>query len=106
MNAPAARARVAMSEDSRPRLPRHARLQLDKSRNVWVILVPERVLVPDETAIEVVRLCDGVATVADIVDQLAKKYAAERSLIAADVIAMLQDLADKGYLVDGGGAKP
>ena len=62
-------------------------------------------LVPDETAIEIVRLCDGVITVAGIVDQLAKKYAADRSLIAADVIAMLQDLADKGYLVDGGGAK-
>ena len=103
MNEIATRARVTISEGSRPRLPRHARLQHDKSRDVWVILVPERVLVPDETAIEIVRLCDGVITVGGIVDQLAEKYAAERSLIAADVIAMLQDLADKGYLVDGGG---
>ena len=105
MNDVSARARVVITEASRPRLPKHARLQLDKSRGVWVILVPERVLVPDETAVEVVKLCDGEATVAALVDQLAQKYAAERSEIAADVIAMLQDLADKGYLIDGGGQR-
>lgn len=105
MNEVSARARIVISEASKPRLPRHARLQLDKSRGVWVILVPERVLVPDETAVEVVKMCDGAASVAAIVDELAQKYAAERSQIAADVVAMLQDLADKGYLIDGGGPR-
>ena len=102
---PRRQARLTITEASRPTLPKHARLQLDKTRGVWVILVPERVLVPDETAIEIVKLCDGVVTVGGIVDDLAKKYAAERSLIAGDVIAMLQDLADKGYLVDGRGVQ-
>ena len=36
----------------------------------------------------------------DMVDQLAAKYAAEREAIATDVIAMLQDLADKGFLTE------
>jgi pyrroloquinoline quinone biosynthesis protein D len=98
-------ARVVIGEASVPRLPKHARLQLDKARGVWVILVPERVLVPDETAIEIVKMCDGVISVAGIVEALAKKYAADRALIQTDVIAMLQDLADKGYLLDGRGAK-
>ena len=31
---------------------------------------------------------------------LAEKYAAERGAIATDVIAMLQDLADKGFLTE------
>ncbi len=91
---------ISVSEASRPKLPRHARLKFDETRQVWVILAPERVLAPDEIAVEVLQLCDGVRSVADMIDQLAAKYAAERSAIAADVIAMLQDLADKGFLTE------
>ena len=92
--------RMQVEEASRPVLPRHARLKFDDSRQVWVILAPERVLAPDEIAVEVLQLCDGVRSVADMVDQLAAKYAAEREAIATDVIAMLQDLADKGFLTE------
>ena len=81
-------------------LPRHTKLKFDETRQVWVILAPERVLAPDEIAVEVLQLCDGERSVADMVDQLAAKYAAERNAIATDVIAMLQDLADKGFLTD------
>src|SRR5947207_12628587 len=91
---------ISVSETSRPKLPRHARLKFDETRQVWVILAPERVLAPDQIAIEVLQLCDGVRSVADVVDQLATKYAAERGAIATDVIAMLQDLADKGFLTE------
>jgi pyrroloquinoline quinone biosynthesis protein D len=91
---------ISVSETSRPKLPRHARLKFDETRQVWVILAPERVLAPDEIAVEVLQLCDGVRSVADMVDQLAAKYAAERNAIATDVIAMLQDLADKGFLTE------
>src|SRR6202047_1297719 len=91
---------ISVSEASRPVLPRHARLKFDETRQVWVILAPERVLAPDEIAVEVLQLCDGARSVADMIDQLAAKYAAERSTIATDVIAMLQDLADKGFLTE------
>ena len=46
------------------------------------------------------QLCDGIRNVGQIVDLLAEKYAAERSAIATDVVAMLQDLADKGFLTE------
>ena len=91
---------ISVSETSRPVLPRHARLKFDETRQVWVILAPERVLAPDEIAVEVLQLCDGVRNVEGIIDQLAIKYAAERGAISADVIAMLQDLADKGFLTE------
>ena len=55
---------------------------------------------PDEIAVEVLQLCDGVRNVTAMIDLLAEKYAAERSAIANDVIAMLQDLADKGFLTE------
>ena len=41
---------ISVSEASRPVLPRHARLKFDETRQVWVILAPERVLAPDEIA--------------------------------------------------------
>ncbi len=92
---------ISVSETSRPVLPRHAKLKFDETRQVWVILAPERVLAPDEIAVEVLQLCDGVRSVADMIDQLAEKYAADRATRSAtDVIAMLQDLADKGFLTE------
>jgi pyrroloquinoline quinone biosynthesis protein D len=91
---------ILVSEASRPVLPRHAKLKFDETRQVWVILAPERVLAPDEIAVEVLKLCDGVRSVGQIVDELSAKYLAERGAIATDVMAMLQDLADKGFLTE------
>jgi len=76
------------------------KLKFDEARRVWVILVPERVLAPDEIAVEILQLCDGVRTVDQIIDVLAAKYAADRGMIGADVIAMLRDLAEKGFLAE------
>jgi pyrroloquinoline quinone biosynthesis protein D len=91
---------ISISESSRPVLPRHARLKYDETRQVWVLLAPERVLAPDEIAVEVLQLCNGARSVGDVADQLAAKYAAGREAILTDVIAMLQDLSDKGFLTE------
>ena len=91
---------ITVSEESRVVLPRHAKLKFDETRQVWVILAPERILAPDEIAVEVLQLCDGRRSVSDMVDQLVAKYAAPREAIATDVVAMLQDLADKGFLTE------
>jgi pyrroloquinoline quinone biosynthesis protein D len=89
---------ISVSEATRPVLPRHAKLKFDETRQRWVILAPERVLAPDDIAVEILQLCGGVRSVADIIALLAEKYTADRDAIGADVIAMLQDLADKGFL--------
>jgi pyrroloquinoline quinone biosynthesis protein D len=91
---------ISVSEASRPVMPRHAKLKFDEVRQRWVILAPERVLAPDDTAVEILQLCDGVRSVAQMIDQLAAKYTADREAIGTDVIAMLQDLADKGFLTE------
>ena len=96
----AASRNISVSETSRPVLPRHTRLKFDETRQLWVILAPERVLAPDEIAVEILQLCDGVRSVGRIIDQLAAKYTADRAAIGTDVIAMLQDLADKGFLTE------
>ncbi|WP_420133269.1 pyrroloquinoline quinone biosynthesis peptide chaperone PqqD [Rhodopseudomonas sp.] len=91
---------ITVSEASRPVLPRHAKLRFDETRQRWVILAPERVLAPDDIAVEILQLCDGVRSVGVIIDELAAKYTADRSEIGTDVVAMLQDLADKGFLTE------
>lgn len=92
---------LAVTAGTRPRMPRHVKLRHDRVRQRWVILAPERVLVPDETAVEILRMCDGSASVGEIVDTLAEKYAADRAVIEEDVLAMLRDLVRDGFLVDG-----
>lgn len=104
MAAPRSR-RLSVTEAGRPVLPRYARLQFDKTRERWVILAPERVLAPDDIAVEVLQLCDG-RSVAEMIDRLAAKYAAPRDVIGVDVIDMLQDLADKGFLIEAKESTP
>jgi len=86
------------TEASVPRLRRGVRLRFDQRRKAWVLLAPERVLLPDETAVAVLQRCDGKATVGAIVDDLCRAYDAERALIARDVRALLQGLAEKGVV--------
>lgn len=91
---------MIVAEASRPLLARHAKLRFDEVRQLWVILAPERILMPDETAVEILQLCDGNRSVAAMIDGLATKYVAPRAAISGDVIALLQDLADKGFLTE------
>lgn len=90
--------RLIIAEGSAPRLASHARLQFDKHRDQWVVQAPERLLVLDAIATEIVQRCTGDATVSAIVDELAAKFAAPRDVIVRDVSALLQDLADKGIM--------
>jgi pyrroloquinoline quinone biosynthesis protein D len=76
----------------------HVRFRFDEVREAWVVLAPERLLLPDEQAVEILRLIDGKRAVDDIIDELAGRYDAPREIIASDVVAMLQGLVDKKVL--------
>jgi pyrroloquinoline quinone biosynthesis protein D len=76
----------------------HIVFRFDEVRQRWIILAPERLMLPDEQAVEILKLVDGKTGVSAIVDSLAARYQAPRELIATDVTTMLQDLADKGCL--------
>jgi pyrroloquinoline quinone biosynthesis protein D len=92
-----------MSEPTLPERPKLApgvRLHLDKTRNAWVLLCPERVIEAEGPASEILRRCDGTRSVNEIIDELAAVYAAERTVIAQDVTDMLKDLAGKRLLTE------
>ena len=90
--------RVFLEEASIPQFPRGVKFRFNRAKEQWVILAPERLLVPDETAVEILKLCDGAASVGTIIDDLAERFNAPRDVIATDVTAMLQDLADQGFV--------
>ena len=72
-------------------------MRFDKHRDKWVVLAPERVFEPDTIAVEILKRCTGVS-VGAIIDDLSSTFEAPRETIAVDVIAMLQDLTDKGIV--------
>lgn len=74
------------------------KFRYDEVRGAWVVLAPERLFLPDEQAVEVLKLVDGRRSVAAIVADLAARYQAPQALIAADVTAMLTELAGKGVI--------
>jgi pyrroloquinoline quinone biosynthesis protein D len=83
-----------------PRLKPHVRLQFNEARGQWIVQAPERVLMPDEIAITVLKRCDGQASVAAIAAELAREYDAPPEVVESDVIEMLQDLVEKGIVDD------
>ena len=83
-----------------PRLKPNVRLQFNEARKQWIIQAPERVLMPDDIAVAVLKRCDGVASIAAIAEALAKEFDAPRETVESDVIEMLQDLAEKGIVDD------
>ncbi len=91
--------RLLITEDMVLGFPRHVTFRHDAVRDRWVILAPERLLLPDDTAIEILQRLDGMRSVAQIVDILAVEFNAPRADIAIDVTQMLQDLVDKGMVL-------
>jgi pyrroloquinoline quinone biosynthesis protein D len=94
----AAPRRLIVSGETVLVLPRHIKLRHDPGRGRWIILAPERVFNPDDTAVEVLKLLDGQRSVSAIAEVLSQQYQAPLEVVTDDIVAMLQDLTDKGVL--------
>jgi pyrroloquinoline quinone biosynthesis protein D len=92
--------RLMVGSASVLRLAPHIVFRFDATRQRWIMMAPERLMLPDEQAVEILKLVDGRASVTAIVEALAARFNAPREEIAGDVTEMLQDLADKGCLAD------
>jgi pyrroloquinoline quinone biosynthesis protein D len=75
-----------------PRLAAHVGLRWQPARGEWLLVMPEAVVVLNETAAAVLQRCDGSHDVAAIVADLAEEY---EDVNAADVTELLRDLADQ-----------
>jgi pyrroloquinoline quinone biosynthesis protein D len=90
--------RLRVEDGTTLRFPHHVKFRHDETRGRWIVLAPERLLLPDDPAVEILKLIDGERTVAAVIDDLVRRFDAPRDVIAADVMALLQDLVDKGVL--------
>ena len=68
---------------SKPRLSPKARLRWDNVEKRHMLVFPEAALLLNETAAEILKLCDGERTVEQLVDTLAQQFVgADRQMIA------------------------
>tara|TARA_B100000686_G_scaffold72987_2_gene78738 strand:+ start:553 stop:843 length:291 start_codon:yes stop_codon:yes gene_type:complete len=91
---------LTLDEKHIPKLPRHAKLRFDEARKKWIINAPERVFELDDIASQIIQLVNGKSSIENIIDELCKKYeGAPKEVISKDTLAMLQSLADKGFII-------
>jgi pyrroloquinoline quinone biosynthesis protein D len=80
-------------------LGRGVRLRHDRERESWMLMAPERVILLDETAHQViVEIVESDGLLAGVIDRLSQLFDAPREEIASDVIEMLQSFVDKQLL--------
>ena len=65
-----------------------------------MLLYPERGLVLNPTAADILRLCTGDRTVTAIVDELASKYGHEVPEVTRQVVDFLRTMSDRGLVQD------
>ena len=79
----------------RPTLARFVKMLYDRSRERHVLLGPETVVVLNPTGADILGLCDGHRSVADIVDELGHRY---DRVVDDEVTQFLTRLAARRWL--------
>ena len=85
-----------LSAESRPAVGRGFRLQWEPAQNAYVLLYPEGLIKLNGSAGEILKRCDGAATIADIAADLERAYAA--SDLSADVMSFVVMAVEKRWL--------
>ena len=83
---------------TRPRLVTGARLRYDEVREEHLLLIPEGVVRLNQTAAEVLELCDGERSLDEIVDTLSERY--DGSDLNDDVRGLVDGMTQRGLVVD------
>ena len=88
---------MTLAATSRPKLWKFARVQFDDARQRSVLQYPEGAVLLNDTAAEILSLCDGARTLAEIAAELKERYGAE---VFDDVQTYLTQLADRELVRD------
>jgi len=85
--------------DSRPSIDRRFRLQWEAAQSAHVLLYPEGMIKLNGSAGEILKRCDGRATIADITAELEKSFATTG--LADDIIAFVATAVEKRWVAVG-----
>ena len=81
-----------------PAFRKGVKFRFDEVRSRWIVLAPEKLLLPDDVATEILKLVDGARSIDAIVGNLATRFDAPRDIISGDVVQALQDLSARGAI--------
>ena len=81
---------------SRPAVEHGFRLQWETAQNAYVLLYPEGMIKLNGSAGEIMKRCDGTASIADITADLERAFAA--SHLFDDVIRFISMAVEKKWL--------
>ena len=83
----------------RIRLAKRARMQWDAHGSTHLLLWPERGMILGDTAVEILRLCDGERTLREVVAALTAAHPeADQEAIARDTAAFLNSMVDRALI--------
>ena len=80
-----------------PAIDRRFRLQWEAAQNAHVLLYPEGMIKLNGSAGEILKRCDGTATLTDITSSLEESF--ETSGLSGDVIAFIAMAVEKKWVV-------
>jgi len=86
----------SITADSRPTIDRRFRLQWEAAQNAHVLLYPEGMIKLNASAGEILKRCDGQATVADITANLEQAFATTG--LSGDVMAFIAMAVEKHWV--------
>jgi pyrroloquinoline quinone biosynthesis protein D len=86
----------AVHDASRPSIGRGFRLQWEAAQNAYVLLFPEGMIKLNGSAGEIMKRCNGQATIAEITADLERAF--ETSGLSSDVIAFVEMARAKQWL--------
>ncbi len=79
------------------KISRKYRFQWEESQKKYVLLYAEGMVQLNETASEILKLCDGQHTVEDIINILQASYHDEN--LQSDVLLFITETLEKGWIV-------
>ncbi|WP_200816461.1 pyrroloquinoline quinone biosynthesis peptide chaperone PqqD [Salirhabdus sp. Marseille-P4669] len=96
----------AIIETGYPKLAAKGRLKYDKVREKHLLLLPEKVVVLNETAASILALCDGTQSVQTITETLRASLEIRDTAafptfdkMVADVTKFVMDMTEEGWVV-------
>lgn len=85
-----------ITDDDVLSLAPRVRVRWDDARAAWLALVPEGVVVLNDSAAEVIRACDGARTVGAVIDLLSAEHPeAPREALCDDVRGVLERMLSR-----------
>ena len=89
-----------LTDDFTPSWVSGVRTRYDEARDRWMILGPERILVPEGPGADIARRIDGQRSLGDIVAELTAEYDADEETIRTETVQFLRQLIRRKYVTD------